>query len=90
MKPIERSPIARMPARIPGPRIVTKTSAQTIALIDRDETMISSAAGRTNAALGVVLRAARNATGTATTTAKSVPSVAMFIVSHRGAQRRSM
>ena len=86
MKPIERSAIARMPASTPGPRIVTSTSAQMIALIEREETMISRPIGRTNLALGVVLRAVRKASGTATATARSVPSVAMLIVSQSGFQ----
>ena len=59
MKPIERSAIATMPASTPGPRMVTSSSAQISELIERDETMISSAIGRTNTTLGVVLRAAQ-------------------------------
>jgi uncharacterized protein (DUF3084 family) len=58
-KPIERSPIARMPANTPGPTIVTSISAQISELIERDDTMRNSATGRTSAALGVVLRAAQ-------------------------------
>jgi hypothetical protein len=58
-KPIERSPIARMPANTPGPMIVTSISAQISELIERDDTMTNSAAGRINATLGVVLRAAQ-------------------------------
>ncbi|MNC97546.1 hypothetical protein D3C83_152410 [compost metagenome] len=50
-------------------------------LIERDETMTKSATGRTNARLGVVLRAARNATGTPNAIASSVPSVAILSVS---------
>jgi hypothetical protein len=46
--------------------------------------MISNAIGRTNTRLGVVLRAARKATGTASTIASTVPSVATLMVSHSG------
>ena len=58
-KPIERSPIDRMPANTPGPMMVTSISAQISELIERDDTMMNSATGRTNATLGVVLRAAQ-------------------------------
>ncbi len=84
MKPIERSPIATMPASTPGPSTVTSSSAQISELIERDDTMISSATGRTNRTLGVVLRAAMNATGTATRMASRVPSVAIASVSQSG------
>ena len=57
--PIERSPIARMPANTPGPTMVTSISAQISELIERDDTMMNSATGRTSATLGVVLRAAQ-------------------------------
>src|SRR5215471_2643530 len=76
--------MAKMPASTPGPTIVTSMSAQISELIERDATMTNRATGRTSAALGVVLRAAHQAIGTATTTASAVPSVAMLIVSHRG------
>jgi hypothetical protein len=87
-KPIDRKAIARIPARIPGPRIVTSSRAQMSELIDRDATMSSNAIGRTTSALGVVLRAARNASGSAGTMPSAVPSVAMLNVSHNGRQRR--
>ena len=48
-----------MPANTPGPMIVTSINAQINELIERDDTMINSAAGRMNATLGVVLRAAQ-------------------------------
>ena len=43
----------------PGPIMVTSISAQISALIERDETMMNSASGRTTTTLGVVLRAAQ-------------------------------
>src|SRR5579862_9453532 len=76
--------MARMPASTPGPRIVTSISAQISELIERDDTMTNSATGRTSAALGVVLRAAQYATGTATTMPMAVPSVAILMVSQSG------
>ena len=48
-----------MPANTPGPIIVTSISAQISELIERDDTMMNSATGRTSATLGVVLRAAQ-------------------------------
>ena len=48
-----------MPANTPGPMMVTSISAQISELIERDDTMMNSATGRTNATLGVVLRAAQ-------------------------------
>ena len=48
-----------MPANTPGPMMVTSISAQISELIERDDTMMNSAIGRTNATLGVVLRAAQ-------------------------------
>ena len=39
--------------------MVTSISAQISELIERDDTMTNSATGRTNATLGVVLRAAQ-------------------------------
>ena len=78
--------MAMMPANTPGPTIATSSNAQISALIERDETMTRSAIGRTTVTLGVVLRAARNAIGTATMIASSVPTVAMFIVSQSGRQ----
>src|SRR3990172_5313371 len=78
-----------MPASTPGPMTDTSRSAQISELIERDDTMTSSAAGRISVALGVVFRAARNATGTAGTSAASVPSVAMLSVSHSGRQSRA-
>src|SRR3972149_6216510 len=79
-----------MPASTPGPMTDTSRSAQISELIERDDTMPSSAAGRISVALGVVFRAARNATGTAGTSAASVPSVAMLSVSHSGRQSRAV
>ena len=84
MKPIERSAIATTPASTPGPSMVTSSSAQISELIERDDTMIRSATGRTNSTLGVVLRAARNAIGTAMMIASSVPRVAIASVSQSG------
>ena len=66
---MERKLIATIPATTPGPMIETSRRAQIKELIEREETMISNAIGRTNLALGVVLRAARKATGTAITMA---------------------
>src|SRR6266404_3146804 len=48
-----------MPANTPGPMIVTSINAQISELIERDDTVMNSAAGRMNATLGVVLRAAQ-------------------------------
>src|SRR5262245_29910150 len=76
-----------MPANTPGPMIVTNISAQMSELIERDETMMNSATGRIKAMLGVVLRAAQYATGTARTIAMTVPSVAILMVSHIGRHR---
>src|SRR6516164_4671120 len=73
-----------MPASTPGPMMVTSINAQISELMERDDTMTSSAAGRINAALGVVLRAAHEATGTASMMPIAVPSVAMLMVSHSG------
>ena len=53
-------------------------------LIERVETMISKAIGRKKNLDGVVLRAARNATGTARINEMIVPRVAMFSVSQIG------
>src|SRR3546814_4376215 len=81
-----------MPAGTPGPMMATSSKAQISALIDRLATITSSARGRTKRTLGVVLRAAMKATGTAMTIAASVPIVAMLMVSQRGcisAGRRS-
>ena len=90
MKPIDRSEMAMMPASAPGPMMETSSSAQMSELIERDETMMNSASGRTKATLGVVLRAARNATGSAMPMASSVPMVAMLSVSHSGHHSWSM
>jgi hypothetical protein len=73
-----------IPAKTPGPMIVTSMSAQISALIERDETIMNSAIGRTTLTLGVVLRAAQYATGTASRTAITVPTVAILIVSQIG------
>ena len=84
MNPIERSPMATTPANTPGPMIETRSSAQISELIEREETMMRSAMGRAIYRLGVVLRAAMKATGTAMMMPIIVPSVAMFRVSHMG------
>ena len=82
--------MASTPANTPGPMIVTSISAHRSELIDRDETMMKSATGRTKTADGVVLRAARNAIGNARTTAINVPSVAILMVSQMASQSWSM
>ncbi len=69
--------------------MATSSSAQISELIEREATITNSAAGLANAMLGVVLRAARKATGTAIAVPSNVPSVAMLSVSQSGAQRRS-
>ena len=51
---------------------------------------MNSATGRTKVLLGVVLRAAQNATGTAITSAIRVPRVAMLIVSQTGSHSSLM
>jgi hypothetical protein len=73
MNPIERSAMAMIPASKPGPRIATSRSAQIRALTEREATMMKTATGRTNRTLGVVLRAARKATGTARRIASRCP-----------------
>ena len=87
---MERSPIATTPASTPGPMIETKSSAQISELIERLATMTKSASGRMSVALGLVLRAARKATGTAKMIPSRVPSVAMLSVSQSGHRRLSM
>src|SRR3546814_13710398 len=77
--PMERSPMAIMPASTPGPTMVTSISAQMSELMEREETMMKRATGLTSVTLGVVLRAARKATGTAMMIASKVPSVAMLM-----------
>ena len=62
MKPMERAAIAQMPAIGPGPKMATKTSAQTTVLTDREATRMSRPMAQV-AVLNVVLRAARKATG---------------------------
>jgi len=64
----------------------TSNKAQMSELIERDDTIINNAIGRTNLALGVVLRAAKKATGTAITMANNVPRVAILTVSQIGIQ----
>ena len=90
MKPMERKAIAIIPASTPGPRIETKRRAQMSELIEREATMIKSARGRKKRVLGVVLRAAKNATGTAITVPSAVPKVAILRVSHNAHQRSLM
>ena len=58
--------------------------------MEREATIIKSASGLTNRVLGVVLVAARNATGTAIKMPSSVPRVAMLMVSQSGSQRLLM
>jgi hypothetical protein len=76
-----------MPANTPGPMMVTSIRAQISELIERDDTIMNSATGRTSATLGVVLRAAQYARGIARTTEIAVPSVAMLMVSQSGRPR---
>ena len=64
--------------------MITSTRAQINELMERLATMANSAMGRMNSRLGLVLCAARNATGTPSTSAMAVPRVAMLIVSHNG------
>ena len=87
---MERRAIAMIPANTPGPRMETSNKDQINELMEREETMINKATGRSSAGLGEVLRAARKATGTASTKASRVPSVAIFKVSQRGSQSLSM
>jgi len=82
--------MARMPANTPGPMSVTSIRAQISALMERDDTMINNATGRITATLGVVLRAAQKAVGTASMIASAVPMVAMLMVSHIGRHRAAM
>ncbi len=51
--------------------------------------MMNSAIGLINVVLGVVLRAAKNATGNAITIPNNVPSVAILMVSQIGLQSDS-
>ena len=81
---MDRIAIAITPAKTPGPIMAISSNAQISELIERVDTMISSAMGRINRRDGVVLRAARNATGTASISEKIVPKVAMFSVSQIG------
>ncbi len=78
--------MAMTPARTPGPMMVTSIRAQMSELMERDETMMNSATGRTKTWLGVVLLAAQKAMGTAMTMARAVPRVAMLMVSQIGSQ----
>ena len=84
MNPIDRRLIAIIPATTPGPMIETSSRDQISELMERDETMISNAIGRRMRVSGVVLRAARKASGTAITMVSMVPSVAILMVSQRG------
>ena len=56
---LDRLPDRQDAGKHAGPMIVTSISAQISELIERDDTMTNSAAGRINATLGVVLRAAQ-------------------------------
>ena len=66
--------------------MATSNSAHISELMEREETMMSSATGRTKRRLGVVLLAARKATGMAIITPIIVPRVAILRVSHSGVQ----
>ena len=76
MKPTDRAATAKMPATAPGPKIATNSRPQITVLIERDPTRMARPIAQVKP-LAVVLRAARNATGIASTTAIIVPSVAM-------------
>ena len=82
--------MAMMPANTPGPTMATSSKAQMSELMEREETMMKRATGRTKSRLGVVLRAAQKAVGTARTSAMRVPRVAMLMVSQSGRQSFSM
>ena len=69
-----------MPASAPGPKTATKSSAQTSEFTERDDTRMNLAT-RLSVADGVTLRAASSATGTESTSAMTVPSVAVWKVS---------
>ena len=62
MKPMERMVIAQMPAITPGPKMATKISAHTTVLMERDATRMKRPMNQVTA-LGVTLRAERNAIG---------------------------
>ena len=79
-KPIERNAIASVPASAPGPKIPTNSSAHTSELTERDDTRISFAS-RLSGVNRTRLCAARMPTGSASTSASSVPSEAMWMVS---------
>ena len=64
--------------------MTTNNNAQIRELIERDAAIMNNAMGLTNTTLGVVLRAAQNATGTEIISAIAVPKVAMLKVSHKG------
>jgi hypothetical protein len=76
--------MATTPAKTPGPMIAISSNAQIKELMERVETIIKSAIGRAKKREGVVLLAARNATGTANIKEMIVPNVAMFNVSQIG------
>jgi hypothetical protein len=73
--------MAMMPTSRSGPMMATRSNAQISELIEREATMMRRAMGRATPTLGVVLRAARNATGMASPMPSKVPSAAMLIVS---------
>ena len=81
---IERRAMAKIPASTPGPKIATNNKAQINELMEREATMRNRATGRMKMALGVVLLAAKKATGTAINNPNKVPRVAMLMVSHKG------
>ncbi len=80
--------MASVPASGPGPNTATNSSAHTSELIERevDEDEFGEQVERERC--GVTLRAASRPTGTATTMAMSVPSVAMCRVSMSAFERR--
>ena len=79
---MERKAIAKVPASGPGPNTATNNSAHTSELIEREVTKMNLAI-RLSGRLGVTLRAASNPTGTASTIAITVPTVAICRVSIR-------
>ena len=79
-----------MPANTPGPTIATSKSAQISELIEREETMIKSAIGRTKRRWAWCCAPRRRRPAQRITIAMAVPRVAMLMVSHRGNQSFSM
>jgi hypothetical protein len=79
-KPIERNAMASVPASAPGPKMPTNSSAHTSEFTLRDDTSTSFAA-RFTGVDGTRLWAASTPTGSAITSARRVPSDAMWMVS---------